>query len=67
MIDDRIKEIQGVITQLQAELDLLQGQSGKVIEFIKQARSDGSFPEKANETDAATIIDLWEKFKSAKA
>lgn len=64
MIDDRIKEVKQVIAQLSAELAVLEGQSGKAAEFIKQARSDGSLPAEVRDADIALIIDLWEKSKS---
>ncbi len=63
-IDDRIAELEGAKSVIEAELRVLTATSvGDVREFVKQTTANGGLPDGTTITTVARIVDLWEQFK----
>ena len=64
-IDDRIAELTGVLNDIQRQLDVLTSKEfGDVEGFLRQAEAASSIPSSVTATDAALLINLWEKYKA---
>lgn len=66
-IDDRIAELMAARNSLQEEIDLLTSTKfGDVTNFLKQVEAGALLPS-MTQSDAALLIDLWEKYKTSGA
>lgn len=63
-IDERIAELTAARDNIQKQIDYLTGDGGKVTGFLKRAEAGGTLPSTVTFSDAALLIDLWEKYKA---